>query len=168
MNQGIHAVDLLQWFAGLPAEVTAWTARCVHTGIEVEDTVAAALRYPHGALGAIEASTALYPGWSRRIEICGEHGSAALEDDQVTRWDFRTPRPEDEAVLRTGPDARMRSGSGAPNQISHHGHLLQIQDMVEALRTGRPLAVDGRSARNAVALIRAIYDSAESRTPVRL
>ena len=168
MNQGIHAVDLLQWFVGLPDEVCAWTARCVHTGIEVEDTVAAALRYPGGALGAIEASTALYPGWSRRIEICGEHGSAALEDDQVTRWNFRESRPEDEAVLRTGPDERMRGGSGAPNQISHYGHLLQIQDLIDSVHAGRPLAVDGRDARNAVALIRAIYTSAETRVPVKV
>jgi predicted dehydrogenase len=166
MNQGIHAVDLLQWFAGLPSEVSGWTTRCAHKGIEAEDTACAVLRYPGGALGAIEATTAAYPGWSRRIEICGENGSVSLEDDRIARWEFRVAQPEDEAILNAAPDEKMRSGSGSPTQISHYGHLLQIRDLIDSLRTGRPLAIDGRSARNAVALIRAVYESAAQRAPV--
>jgi UDP-N-acetyl-2-amino-2-deoxyglucuronate dehydrogenase len=168
MNQGIHAVDLLQWFVGLPAEVFGWTTRRVHTAIEAEDTVCAALRYASGALGTIEASTALYPGWSRRMEICGELGSAALEDDRVTKWDFRAPQPEDEGIRNAVPDESMKSGSGAPNQISHQGHRLQLQDLIAALRGQTALAVDGRNARNAIALIRAVYASAASHQPVLL
>jgi predicted dehydrogenase len=168
MNQGIHAVDLLQWFAGMPAEVFGWTTRRVHTGIEAEDTAAAALRFPGGALGAVEASTALFPGWARRLEICGDLGSAALEDDRIAKWDFRTPHPQDEAIRNAVPDESMRSGSGAPNQISHQGHRLQIQDLIDALRGHRSPAIDGRDARNAVALIRAIYASAKSGRPVAL
>jgi predicted dehydrogenase len=168
MNQGIHAVDLLQWFAGIPTEVFGWSTRRVHTGIEAEDTVTATLRLPGGALGTIEATTAAYPGWSRRIEICGERGSVALEDDSIVRWDFQSPQPGDEAILKAAPDEKMRSGAGAPDQISHHGHLLQIRDMIDSVRSGRPLAVDGRAARNAVAIIRAIYKSAETQKPVAL
>ncbi|MCX5685396.1 MAG: Gfo/Idh/MocA family oxidoreductase, partial [Planctomycetota bacterium] len=66
ISQAIHGLDLLLWFAGLPAEVFAWKTRRVHTGIEVEDTAVAALRFANGALGAFETSTALWPGWSRR------------------------------------------------------------------------------------------------------
>jgi predicted dehydrogenase len=168
MNQGIHAVDLLQWFAGLPAEVFGWTTRRVHTGIEAEDTVTAALRFPGGALGTIEATTAAYPGWSRRIEICGESGSVVLEDDTIVRWEFRVPQPGDEAILNSAPDRRMGSGAAAPDQISHYGHLLQIRDLIESVRSGRPLAVDGRAARNGVALIRAVYESAARGTPIAL
>jgi predicted dehydrogenase len=168
MNQGIHAIDLLQWFAGLPTEVSGWTTRCVHTAIEAEDTACAALRFAGGGLGAIEATTAAFPGWSRRIEICGENGSASLEDDRIVRWDFRVAQPEDSAILSAAPDEKMRSGSGAPNQISHYGHLLQIQDLIESIRTGRPLAIDGRAARNAVAVIRAVYESAATGRPAEV
>lgn len=167
MAQAIHAVDLLQWFVGMPAEVFGWTTRCVHTGIEVEDTAAAVLRFPGGALGAIEASTAVFPGWARRFEICGEHGSAVLEDDQVIRWEFRERLPGDEAVTSAGTAERTRSAAATP-QISYTGHLLQIQDMVAALREGRAPTVDGRAGRNAVALIRAVYESAAAGAPVKL
>jgi UDP-N-acetyl-2-amino-2-deoxyglucuronate dehydrogenase len=167
MNQAIHAVDLLQWFVGMPAEVCGWTTRCVHTGIEVEDTATAMLRFPGGALGSIEASTALFPGWARRLELCGEHGSVILEDDQVTRWEFRDQLPGDDIVTSAGAAERTRSGAGSP-QISYKGHLLQIQDMVAALRNDRAPAVDGRAGRNAVALIRAIYESANAGMSVKL
>jgi predicted dehydrogenase len=168
MNQGIHAVDLLQWFAGMPQDVFGWATRRVHTGIEVEDTVCASLRFPHGALGSIEASTALYPGWQRRVEICGENGSAALEDDRLVHWDFRTAQPEDEKILEAQRGEKMGSGASAPNAITHHRHLRQMQDLVDALQAGRPLTLDGRGARNAVAIIRGIYASAEKGMPVKL
>jgi UDP-N-acetyl-2-amino-2-deoxyglucuronate dehydrogenase len=168
INQAIHAVDLLQWLAGLPVEVFAWQTRRVHTGIEAEDTACATLRFAHGGLGVIEASTAIFPGWQRRLEICGEQGSVALEDDIVTRWDFRSPQSGDDAIRAARPDERMRSGAGAPNAISHHGHLLQIQDMIDALRQGRPLAIDGREARKTVVFIRALYESARRGQPVKL
>ena len=168
INQAIHGIDLLQWFAGMPAEIFSWNTRRVHTSIEVEDTAVAALRYPCGALGAIEASTALSPGWARRVEICGEHGSAVLEDDTLVRWDFREERPEDAAIQRSRPDPLMRSGASAPNQISHHGHRRQIQNLVDFIRTGVPLEVDGAEARKAVALILALYESARRGTVVTL
>lgn len=168
MNQAIHGLDLLQWFAGLPAEVFGWTTRRVHTGIEAEDTACAALRFPDGALGTIEASTALYPGWSRRIELCGEHGSIALEDDRITRWEFRTPHPNDAAILAAAADNSLGSGASAPNAISHQGHLRQIQNLADHLRTGVPLLVDGPEARKAVALVGALYASAASGAPVKL
>lgn len=166
MNQGIHGIDLLQWFAGMPVEVCGRTTRRVHTGIEAEDTAVAALRYANGALGTIEATTAAYPGWSRRIELCGEHGSICLEDDTIVRWDFREARPEDEGIRRSAADTAMGSGASAPNAISHQGHLRQIQDLVNHLRTGAPLGIRGPDARHAVAIIRALYASAATGQPV--
>ena len=168
MNQGIHAVDLLQWFAGLPAEVFSWNTRRVHTGIEVEDTAVASLRFPDGALGTIEATTAAHPGWARRIELCGKNGSVTLEDDRIVRWDFRTPEPGDAAILAAKPDDSMRAGASAPGAMSHQGHLRQMENFVAAIRTGAPLAVDGPEARKAVSLILALYASAKTGAPVKL
>jgi len=167
MNQAIHGLDLLQWFAGLPAEVFGHTTRRVHTGIEAEDTSAAVLRYPDGALGTIEASTAAYPGWSRRIEICGEHGAVRLDDDTITKWDFRDSQPEDEAIRRAAADTAMGSGASDPKAISHQGHLRQIQDLVNHLRAGTPLGINGPEARNAVSLICALYESARTGRAVK-
>jgi len=168
MAQAIHAIDLLQWFAGMPAEVFCRTTRRVYTGIEAEDTASATLKFPGGALGTIEASTAVWPGWQRRIELCGERGSVALEDDHIARWDFREARPGDEAIRAAQDGAALGSGASAPNAISFVGHQRQIQDFVEALRAGRAPAVDGHEGRKAVALVRAMYESAARGMPVAL
>src|SRR6201999_2710789 len=83
INQGIHAVDLLQWIAGLPSEVSAFAGTLAHTGIVAEDTVVATLRYSHGGLGVIEAATSAWPGSELRIEIVGDRGSATLINDRI-------------------------------------------------------------------------------------
>ena len=168
INQSIHAIDLLQWLVGMPAEVFAWKTRRVHAGIEAEDTACAALRFADGAMGAIEATTAAWPGWERRIEICGEFGSVALEDEKVVRWDFREARAEDAEILAKAARNTTRTGAGASNIIGFEGHQLQIEQMVIALRQGAPMPIGGRAARNAVALVRALYESAERGSPVRI
>ncbi|HVT74455.1 MAG TPA: Gfo/Idh/MocA family oxidoreductase [Lacunisphaera sp.] len=169
INQAIHGLDLLLWFVGLPSEVAAWSTRRVHTGIEVEDTAVAALTFPGGALGAFEATTAAWPGWSRRHELCGEHGSIILEDDRIVSWQFRESRPEDDAIRAAGRANSLGSGASSPSAISAEGHRRQLQDLVDAIRDNRPQALDGREGRKAVALVRALYESAAANgKPVRL
>jgi UDP-N-acetyl-2-amino-2-deoxyglucuronate dehydrogenase len=168
MNQAIHAVDLLTWFAGMPTQVFGRKTRRVHLGIEAEDTACASFEFASGALGVLEATTAAYPGWERRIEICGEFGSAAIEDDRIVRWDFLNALPEDDELRRSLQVGAGASGAGAPDQISFHGHQLHIEEMANAIRHGTGLTIEAHEARNTVALIRAIYDSAESNLPVNL
>ncbi|HEY5550284.1 MAG TPA: Gfo/Idh/MocA family oxidoreductase [Opitutaceae bacterium] len=165
MNQAIHGVDLLQWFVGMPVEVVAYKGNRVHTRIESEDTACALLRFADGAMGTFEATTATWPGWSRRIELCGERGSIALEDDRITRWDFKDARPEDDAI-RKGSENALGSGAGDPGAISLEGHLRQFANVVAAIRTSEPLAVDGREGRKAVSFVEAIYTSASTGKPV--
>jgi len=167
INQSIHAIDLLQWLVGMPAEVFAWKTRRVHLAIEAEDTACATLRFPDGAMGSIEATTAAWPGWERRIEICGEFGSVALEDEKVVRWEFREARPEDVEILAEAARNTAKTGAGTSNIIGFEGHQRQIEQMVIALRNGTPMPIGGKAARNAVALVRAVYESAERGVPVR-
>ena len=162
MNQAIHAVDLLQWFVGMPARVAASTATLVQRGLEVEDTAVALLEWEAGARGAIEASTAAWPGAARRIELAGEHGSIALEDDRIVRWETRDPRPGDARQLEESERTSLPpAGRSAPSGECT-GHARQIERFVAALRTGGAAPLAGTAGRNAVALIEAIYAAAET------
>ena len=89
INQAIHQVDLLQWFAGPVQSVFGqWQIAAAHV-IESEDVVSAVLRYASGATGVIQASTAVWPGYSERIEIHGTRGTALIVGDRLSRWDVR-------------------------------------------------------------------------------
>lgn len=169
MNQAIHNVDLLAWLMGDVQTVTALTATLAHERIEVEDAAVAALRFKNGALGVIEAATCAYPGLQKRIEIHGDQGSARVEQDDVTLWAFQNPAPGDDAI-HAAVAARSLGNSGAsdPRGISHEGHRAQLADFLDAIDAGRPPLVDGREGRRAVEIITAVYQSAQTRSPVDL
>ncbi len=162
MNQGIHAVDLLQWLVGLPKEVSAFAATRAHEGIEAEDTVAATLRFGNGSLGVIEAGTSCYPGSDLKIEILGDRGSAVLVNDQILRWEFAEPEPGDENALNSPEAPSITGGTSDPKAMSHSGHNQLVDDLAVALLEGRPPMIPGAEARNAVALVLAIYEAART------
>jgi predicted dehydrogenase len=90
-----------------------------------------------------------------------------MEDDDIKRWDFRVAQPEDETIRASGESTAMGSGAAAPMNIKFEGHLRQIQDFIDGINGKRPFFIEGVEARKAVALVRAIYDSAASGNAVR-
>lgn len=169
MNQGIHSIDLLQWCMGKVDSVSAFTSSPGHTGIEVEDTAVAAIRFNNGALGVIEASTAVNPGFYRKIEILGTTGSAVVEEETIRTWSFSEEREEDRNIrLRFSGEQLSGGGVSDPKAISDIGHIRQISDFTEALDKGRLPAVDGTEARKAVEIALAVYKSAKLKQVVYL
>jgi UDP-N-acetyl-2-amino-2-deoxyglucuronate dehydrogenase len=169
MNQAIHNVDLLQWVMGDVAEVSAFTATLAHERIEVEDTAVACLRFAGGALGVIQATTSVYPGLPKTIAVHGDRGTVVIEQEDVLRWEFDPPTPEDEEVKRRfAQKVGASGGSSNPAAISHEGHARQLRDFVRAVRTNSAPLVDGGEGRKAVAIIEAIYASARAGKGVSL
>src|SRR5439155_24434699 len=93
MNQGIHTVDLLLWLLGNVVSLRARTATLLHR-IETEDTALALLEFANGALGFLEATTAAYPGYPRRLELTGVEGTIVLEHDRIVVADLKS-KPKD-------------------------------------------------------------------------
>lgn len=161
MNQGIHSVDLLQWFMGKVDSVCAFTSSPGHMGIEVEDTAVAALRFSNGALGVIESSTAVNPGFFRKIEILGTKGSVVLEEEVIKTWKFAEELNDDQMVRdRFSGDHSSGGGVSDPKAISDEGHIRQFLDITKAIDERSKPAIDAVEARKAVELVLAIYESA--------
>jgi predicted dehydrogenase len=169
MNQAIHNVDLIYWLMGDVAEVQAMTATLAHTRIEVEDTAVASLRFKNGALGTIEAATSAFPGLLKRTEIHGDRGSARVEQDDITLWEFQEKVPSDNEVFAAmARQAGFKAGASDPRGITHIGHRDQLVDFLRAIDEGGAPMVDGREGRKSVEIIRAIYRSAETGARVAL
>jgi hypothetical protein len=162
MNQGIHAVDLLQWLVGLPKRVGAFAATRAHAMIETEDTLSATLQFPDGSLGVIEAATSSFPGSDLRIEITGDKGSAAIVNDKIVRWDFSETLPSDSAVMANEQSGIIGGGTADPKAISVEGHRRLVEDLALAIRDKRAPMIPGEEARRAVSIIVACYESART------
>ncbi len=157
MNQGIHTVDLLQWMFGPVASVAATIATRVHL-IESEDTAAAVLTFRNGAIGVIEATTSVYPGYARRLELTGSEGTLIIEQDTLVAVDLRSEGSE---TVRVAPPS---SGASAVTATVADAapHARVIADFVDAIRSGRTPMCDAREGRKSVAIVEAIYHSART------
>jgi predicted dehydrogenase len=160
MNQAIHNVDLLLWMMGPATSVCGFTATLAHERIEVEDTAVAVIRFKSGALGVIQATTSVQPGYPKTIAVHGDRGSAVIEQDDVLRWDFTPETDADKSAKeRFARKVGASGGSADPKAISHEGHRRQLADFVDAVQSNRAPKVDGKEGRKAVDLICAIYES---------
>jgi len=160
INQAIHPIDLIRWFAGPVKSVFGmWQIAAAHR-MESEDVVSAVLQYESGATGVIQASTAVRPGYPERIEIHGTKGTAILTGDRLSAWDVQDDTGEQPHV-----QTEVKSGASDPLAISLESFELQFQDFAGAILEGRQPLVSDRAAFDALAIVEAVYESCRSGQP---
>ncbi len=163
MNQGVHTVDLLLWLLGDVGRVYAKAVTALHR-VEVEDTVVATLEFAGGAVGTLEATTAAYPGYPRRVELTGTEGTVILEGDRLTAADLRTPPAGADAP----PEASANPSATSPVVSDVRGHRKILEDFVRAVETDTAPLCDGREGLRSVELVEAVYESSRAGRAVML
>jgi predicted dehydrogenase len=154
INQAIHQIDILRWFAGPVQELFGmWQLGALHK-IESEDVVNTVMRYQNGATGVIQASTAFWPGYPERVELHGTKGSAILTGDKLTAWDVENDSGEPAPVAE-----KVASGASDPMAISLEPFERQFRDFAEACKTGRKPLVGGEEGLEALEIVDAVYRS---------
>lgn len=156
MNQGIHSIDTLQWLLGGVTELTAFTDALARD-LECEDTGTMTLRFENGALGTIQATTAV-KGGTDQTTINGTEGSIVLDNrgDGIVEFQVGTGKES-----RYGAETEPRTVEGDPHPCGTE-HLGAVQDFISALREGREPEVPASEARHALDIILAAYESAET------
>lgn len=164
MNQAIHYIDLLLWLAGDVEWVAAQMGALRHD-IETEDHVVATLRFKNGALGSVTASTAMWPGFERAVEIVGTRGTVIIRDDTIA---FCRLEGEDHPPAGLEPQPPAATGAADPAAGLRGRHAPVMREFVDALLSERSPALGGEEGRRSVHLIEAIYASARAQAPVML
>lgn len=157
MNQGVHYVDIFRWLMGDAKRVTAKCATSAHT-IEVEDIALAIVEFANGAHGIIEASTAVYPELSERIQISGTEGTILIEGGELAQVAIR------------GDDTLERRQLNLEDRPYPTGelHAMQLQDFLRAIETGGKPLVSGHDGLRVLEIILGVYESAKRDEPVAL
>jgi len=165
INQGIHTVDLLLWLLGDVSRVQARVATQLHK-IEAEDTATAILEFSSGALGVLQATTAAYPGYPRRVEISGSEGSVIVEHDRILSAELRdspSAATISAALASLASSTRDQNASATSAAVSDfRGHQAILEDFLEAIQHNRAPVCDGREGRRSVALVESIYRAARN------
>jgi predicted dehydrogenase len=143
-NQASHHVDMLEWFFG---DVVSVHARAV-----------TALKFRNGALGIIEATTAVRPkDLEGSLSILGEKGTveiAGFAVNKIRHWQFAEELASDKDV--------MEKFSVNPPNVYGFGHQAYYEHVVKCLSDQSPALVDGLQGRKSLELISALYESIET------
>jgi predicted dehydrogenase len=161
-NQASHHIDMLIWMMGDVESVIAKTATRL-VKIEAEDTGVAIIKFRSGALGVIEATTAVRPkDLEGSISILGEHGSVEIGGffmNQLKTWNFTTADPMDTDV--------WDHHAIVPLGVAWN-HSRFFEDVITSLQSGKRGLIDGIEGRKSIELINALYESAEIGKEVNL
>jgi len=162
MNQGVHTVDLLQWFGGRVKSVFGSYGVFTHN-IGAEDNTVAILKFENGALGTLMTTTCAYPGISQHIIIYGDKGTVAKEDEQLKFWRIQGEKEtaeETEMLNLYGPqEKRGATTASDPMAVGASGHTGLIEDMVHCILEDKEPMITIESAKHAVEIVNAIYES---------
>jgi len=163
INQAVHQVDVLLYLVGAVREVTGyWQLGALHK-IESEDVVNAMLRYANGATGVIQASTAMWPGYSERIEIHGTKGTATVTGDKLTGWDVQDDSGDPAPV-----EKQVMSGASDPMAIPLENLERQFVDFGNACKSGSSPLVSGEEGLRALEVVTAVYRSCREERRVQI
>jgi UDP-N-acetyl-2-amino-2-deoxyglucuronate dehydrogenase len=163
INQAIHTIDLLQWIMGPVKTVYGKVGTFTHN-IEGEDLGMALLTFENGAMGMIEGSTSIYPGFPERLEIHGEKGTVILQSGRIKTWEIQGVKQKSEEIFAD----EKSDGASDPMAISIEGHLAQYQDFINAVHENREPLVNGIEGRKSLEIVTAIYRSSREGKPIHL
>ena len=156
-NQGIHHLDLIQYFGGPVAKVFAVKAT-LGSSIEVEDSIVATLQFENGAIGSLEITTATRPDdVESSVSIIAANGYAILGGWATDKLVAYSPSPvETETFSQSNVDAYGQ------------GHVDIYAGVVRKIRSLGEPAVTTTDARSVLGLLHSLYVSADEHRSVAL
>ncbi|MCH1626277.1 Gfo/Idh/MocA family oxidoreductase [Fredinandcohnia sp. SECRCQ15] len=157
INQGIHVVDLLQWFLGDVKTVYGEIGQQSFVK-ETEDVALGIIQFKNQAKGIIESNIVTKPnnlGYS--LSIFGEKGTISLDGpslNNITRWFVEgdeTTEEELECLVSDGNE-----------------EIYMYENFIEAVNSNnKHVLIDGLEGKKALELIFAIYKSELSKQVVQ-
>jgi UDP-N-acetyl-2-amino-2-deoxyglucuronate dehydrogenase len=159
INQGIHFVDLLQWFLGDVETVYGETVLQSSVLKETEDVAIGVIRFRNQAKGIVEANIVTKPtnlGYS--LSIFGEKGTISIEGpslNNISRW------------FIDGEETNMEELNQLLNDENEQ--IYMYENFIEAVNSqDKHVLIDGKEGKKALEIIFALYQSDLSKQVLHL
>ncbi len=159
IDEGVHVLDLMDWFMGQPARVHASLSSAT-LGLQVEDTALAVFEFSNGAIAEVVTSNALSAA-EDSVELYGRDGTAIISGVDLSSKNLAKPpflrihRRSDPANEWVGIDAITRFNQ---KDFHHQGPL----HFVKCLLHGEQPSLSIDEGWKSIALVMAVYQSART------
>jgi predicted dehydrogenase len=167
MNQCTHGIDLLQWMMGEDAvRVQAATRRFLRP-IDAEDFGCAIVEFKSGAVGIIEGTADVYPkNLNETLSLFGSQGTVVIGGLAVNKME--TWRFSDSDTVGDTEEKVLNPNEKDPPSVYGFGHTAHIANVLDAIEKGGQPLNNGQSAKKALDIILAIYESQKTGKAVDL
>lgn len=163
LNHAVHHIDLMNWFMGMPEEISAFMANTAHDNAEVEDLSIAALRFEGGALGQLTSSV-VHHGEEQQLIFQAEKARISVPFRVSASRSMGNGFPErDQETEREIETAYERMP-----ELTHEAHEGQIDDVLRAIESGGQPLIRAEDGRRTLQVIAGVYKSATTRGAVSL
>lgn len=153
LENGIHKADLINWFAGVPKEVSGEVGS-FSDDPDWEDYTISLIRYESKSVGILRWGPFLGSRGSRATIIDGTKGSMKLDMDSGNVYHKLLGERE--------------WSENIPENKGIDGVVAELQHFIDCITENKNCIVDGREGRKAVELVLATYKSAKEKVKVSL
>tara|TARA_X000000950_G_scaffold287495_1_gene400000 strand:- start:13463 stop:14539 length:1077 start_codon:yes stop_codon:yes gene_type:complete len=163
-NQASHHIDIVEWFGGKVKSVYS-QSKTFGVDIETEDTAFSILEFENGALGSVEASTAIRPkNLEGSISLIGEKGYIIIGGTAVNKITDMSL----DGVSKDEIKKLIKDNSYETESVYGNGHILFYKNAFESIKNSTAPLIDGIEGRKSVELINAMYKSIENNKKIDL
>jgi predicted dehydrogenase len=160
-DQGVHVVDLIHWFAGVPATGFAMLQTAVWPLGDLEDNAFGMFGFPGGAVATFHTS---WTQWKNlfSLEVFGRAGALVVEGLG------RSYGPETLTAYRRRPEGGVPESDTRTFEGEDPSWRLEWADFVGAVQEGRPMLGTAEDGVVAMRMLDALYRAARDGRPVGL
>ena len=148
---GCHAVDLIRWLAGDPAEVFAYGTHKLLPMVEYDDATIAIMKFDENLAGKVFVSTGCKRDYTMRTVIYGTKGTLICDNTSPTMTLFTT----DENGITQDPQT-------IEVEVNNHNAVKEFAVFADAIINDKKVLTDALEGAKTVEVCLAIIESAKT------
>ncbi len=151
INQTIHTLDLMQYFAGTPKTIRGTISQLMEWGVQVEDTATAVIQFENGAHGLFFGTIANSKNCDVEVQVTLENAEFSIRDNAL----YKNGEETSEEICR---DDRL------PGVKFYYGasHMTTIHDFYNSLSNNDDKYIHACEGVPSIKMIDAIRKSSDA------